>query len=91
MSGALDLYCALLDINVPPEKARAVVEALGAATREITVRDRGLGAALRQPQREFDENWWDLKLNAMTDEITLKVGGLALFLLAWAILMHRLA
>ncbi len=30
MSGALDLYCALLDIKVPPEKARAVVDALAA-------------------------------------------------------------
>ena len=91
MSGALDLYCALLDIEVPPEKARAVVEALAAARREMTVRDRGESVALRQPQQEFDENWWDLRLNAMTDEITLKIGGLVLFLLAWAILMHRWA
>ena len=91
MSGALDLYCALLDINVPPEKARAVVEALGALKQEMAVRHRSEAAALRQLQQGLDENWWDLRLNAMTDEITLKIGGLVLFLLAWAILMHRLA
>jgi len=91
MSGALDLYCALRDIEVPPEKARAVVTALAAATREITVRDRGESVALRQLQQEFDANWWDLRLKAMTDEITLKVVSLILFLTAWEIIMHRWA
>jgi hypothetical protein len=90
MSGALDLYCALLDIEVPPEKAQAVVEALAALKKDMAVRDRGEAAALRQLQQGLDENWWDLRLKAMTDEITLKVGGLILFLTAWAILMHRL-
>jgi hypothetical protein len=89
MSGALDLYCALLDINVPPEKARAVVEALGALKQERAVRHRGDVDALRQLQQGLDENWWDLRLNAMTDEITVKLGGIALFLIAWEILMHR--
>jgi hypothetical protein len=91
MSGALDLYCALLDIEVSPEKARAVVEAFATLKKEMSVRDRGEAAALRQLQQGLDESWWDLRLKAMTDEITLKVGGLVLFLLAWAILMHRLA
>lgn len=92
MSGALDLYCALLDIEVPPEKARVVVEALVTLKKEMSVHDRGeAAAALRQLQQGLDENWWDLRLKAMTDEITFKVGGLVLFLLAWAILMHRLA
>jgi hypothetical protein len=91
MSGALDLYCALLDIEVPPEKARAVVEAFATLKKEPTVHDRGDAAAVRQLQHGLDENWWDMRLNAMTDEITLKVGVLILFLLAWAILMHRLA
>ena len=44
-----------------------------------------------QLQRGLAENWWDLRLNAMTDEITLKFGGLILLLTAWEILMHRLA
>lgn len=91
MSGSLDLYCALLDIEVPPEKARAVVEAFATLKKDMAVRDRGEAVALRQLQQGLDENWWDLRLNAMTDEITLKVGGLALFLIAWAILMHRWA
>jgi hypothetical protein len=91
MSGALDLYCALLDIEVPPEKARSVVEALVTLKKEMSVRDRAEAVVLRPLQQGLDENWWDLRLKAMTDEITLKVGGLVLFLLAWAILMHRLA
>ena len=91
MSGALDLYCALLDIEVPPEKARAVVEALVTLKKEMSVRDRGEAVVLRRLQQGLDENWWDLRLNAMTDEITLKVGGIILFLTAWEILLHRLA
>lgn len=41
MSRSLELYCALREVNVPAEKARAVVDALKAATAKNLSTSRG--------------------------------------------------
>ena len=86
MSGELDLYCALRDIEVPAEKARAVVEALATMRQERSARTHT--KTLQQLQGELDAKLWDLKFKAMTDEITVKFGVFMLLVAACEIIMH---
>jgi hypothetical protein len=80
MSAKFELYCALREIEVPAEKARAVVDALTAARNEIA----GGGITEHIPRfiplrdkrlQQLRDELLELKFQHATDTIVMQVGG----------------
>ena len=94
MSARFELYCALRDIEVPAEKARAVVDALEVARHEIA----GGGSTEYIPRfisagdkhlQQLRNELLELKFQHATNTIVMQVGGF-IIVLAWLVLMLHL-
>ena len=80
MDFAISLYDALIAINVPPEKAKAVVSALGHEMMTALATKDDLKALTTE---------FDLKLKAQTDRIVIRLGTITIASMAALEALHK--
>jgi hypothetical protein len=87
MSATFELYCVLREIDVPAEKARAVVNALEAARNNTPVRGTPSFMRLSDPElQKLRDELLNLKFKNAADTIVIRVTGI-LLAAVWLMLM----
>lgn len=94
-AAALELYCALREIEVPAEKARGVVEAIAAA-RKPTPSRAGIEKMsawdhmLDPRPQQLESELWDLRFKSAADTLVIRFTGLMLGVLGLVFILHHM-